>query len=116
MKRDTIVIGSNVLGYLRYAVRNHALNYLKARKLRVVDLSQVEYQTQTTELNPLDSLTMNESMEEWEEKISQLPAQRQKILRMCRLDGLSVAMVASQLSLAEQTVRNQIQLAIRGLM
>ncbi|MDW3192254.1 MAG: sigma-70 family RNA polymerase sigma factor [Cytophagales bacterium] len=114
-RRDKINIQSNVLGYLRYAVRNHALNYLKLRKLGTVDLSQMEYQAQTNDLDPLENLMMDECMDEWEDKISQLPMQRQKILRMCRLEGLSVAKVASQLSLAEQTVRNQVQLAIKGL-
>lgn len=114
-RRDMINIRSNVLGYLRYAVRNHGLNYLKTRKLGMVDLSDKEYRANTFELNPLESLMMDECMEEWEKKISQLPTQRQKILRMCRLEGLSVAKVASQLSLAEQTVRNQVQLAIKGL-
>lgn len=47
--------------------------------------------------------------------VSKMPSQRQKVFRLCRIEGLSYDEVAGQLQIARKTVENQLSLAARDL-
>ena len=114
-KRTTLQIHSSVGGYLHFAVRNHALNYLKSKKMRFVDLEEIESSLPSTDQDPAQVMITDEVLKAWEKKIRQLPPQRQKVFRMNKLEGLSYAEIAAKLALSEKTVRNQVQTAVRSL-
>jgi RNA polymerase sigma-70 factor (ECF subfamily) len=114
-KRDSLDIRSNIRGYLSFSVRNHALNYLKSKKLGYVDLDEVSHQLEVSEDNPEHLLITEETLNAWERRISELPPQRQKVFRMNKLEGLTYKEIAERLSLSEKTVRNQVQIAVRTL-
>lgn len=114
VKRERIEIKTSVSGYLHFATRNSALNYLKTKKVGFVDIENLQTFIDKNP-NPETRLISMETLDEWEERISQLPPQRQKVFRMNKLQGLSYAEIASQLDLSENTVRNQVQMAVRSL-
>ena len=114
-KRASIRIHSNVRGYLGFAVRNQSLNYLKGQKQSFVDLEDIHQQLQSPERDPVHQLISEETLDDWERRISELPPQRQKVFRMNKLEGMTYKEIAEQLSLSEMTVRNQVQMAVRTL-
>ena len=65
--------------------------------------------------NPEEKIISEEIIQLWEEKIKRLPEQRQKVFRMSRLEGLTYAEIAKKLDLSENTVRNQVQIAVQSL-
>ena len=114
-KRESIQIKSNIVGYLHFAARNHALNYLKTKKTGWVDLEEVAFTLSSSMSNPEEKIISEEIIQLWEEKIKRLPEQRQKVFRMSRLEGLTYAEIAKKLDLSENTVRNQVQIAVQSL-
>lgn len=114
-KRGTIDIHTTVRGYFFLAVRNAALNYLKARKPIAVDVDAFHFSLPSEENTPLDAIISKEILHEWEQKINQLPVQRQKVFRMNKLEGKKYREIAQELSLSEKSVRNHVQLALRTL-
>ncbi len=115
VKRENLHIKTSVGGYLHFATRNAALNYLKTRKIGFVDIDELLQSAQSDAQNPEARIISAETLGEWEERISQLPPQRQKVFRMNKLQGLTYAEIAIQLDLSENTVRNQVQMAVRSL-
>jgi len=114
-KKASIQINSSIRGYLHFAARNHALNYLKTKQTGWVDLEAVAHSLQASESNPVEKIISSEVLDLWEEKIKRLPPQRQKVFRMSKLEGLTYAEIAEKLGLSENTVRNQVQMAVRSL-
>lgn len=110
-----LTIQSSVKGYFLIAVRNLSLNHLHGKKQQVLPLEQEEFSFESHEQSPLDVLITEEISYEWEEKIKKLPAQRQKVFRMNKLEGKPLPEIAKELSLSEFTVRNHISSAVRSL-
>jgi len=114
-KRDSINIHTTVRGYFFLATRNAALNHLKARKPIAIDVDVLNFSLPSDECSPLEEIISQEALKEWEQKISQLPEQRQKVFRMNKLEGRKYKEIAQELSLSENTVRNHVQLALQTL-
>ncbi len=115
-KREKIEIHSSVLGYLFFSVRNHSLNYLKSRKMGYVDLEEVSNLLEAGGGDPVEQIISTEFLDEWEERIKRLPTQRQKVFRLNKLEGYTYREIAQNLNLSENTVRNQVQMAIKSLL
>ena len=113
--RETIIIQTNVKGYLFKSARNHALNYLKTPVTRSIKIEDVNTSILDLEQIPSEKMISDETIEQWEDKIKQLPPKRQKALVMNKLEGLSYSEIAEKLSLSPKTVRNHVQIAIRTL-
>lgn len=113
-RRNKINIHKNVRGYLQYVTKNLSLNCQKMES-RLFDTIHHEYQIATSEQNPEEKLLSDEILDEWEQRIKNLPPQRQKVFRMNKFEGLTYTEIASNLNLSEKTVRNQVQLALRTL-
>lgn len=114
-KRETITIQTNVSGYLFKATRNHALNNLKTSDSKNIKIEDICTSILDLEQIPSEKMISTEALEQWENKIKQLPPKRQKVLVMNKLEGLSYSEIANKLSLSPKTVRNQVQIAIRSL-
>tara|TARA_B100001115_G_scaffold181709_1_gene176484 strand:- start:2710 stop:3273 length:564 start_codon:yes stop_codon:yes gene_type:complete len=114
-KRADIHIHSTVRGYFYLAARNMAINQLKQKKQESLSLQEANLQLEAIQENPLEILISEEVIQEWESRINQLPAQRQKIFRMNKLEGKRHEEIAEELSLSVKTVRNHVQLALRSL-
>lgn len=115
IKKETINIHTTVCGYLFLAARNAALDHLRGQKVVTVDVEAANLNLLSEDYTPLDALITEETLNEWEQKISRLPVQRQKVFRMNKLEGKKYKEIARELSLSENTVRNHVQLALQSL-
>lgn len=115
ISRKEINIHTTVKGYFYLAVRNASLNYLKLNKQQAVDINDLGSHLKSHNEEPLAAIISDEVIEDWEQKISKLPTQRQKVFRMNKLEGKRYEEIAKILSLSERTVRNHVQLAIQAL-
>lgn len=114
-KREKISIKNSVLGYLIVSTRNQSLNFIKNQKSNFVAIDEITDSLADSNQDPVQQLINDENWNFWQQSISKLPPQRQKVFRMNKLEGMSYAEIACRLSLSEKTVRNQVQTALRCL-
>lgn len=97
--------------YLLIAVRNNCLNELKQQKILV---STDDKYVGIYDL-PENDLPSEELADKVQNVISEMPAQRQKIFRMNRFDGLKYKEIAVALNLSIKTVEAQMGKALQFL-
>lgn len=106
-----------ISSYLYQSVKNKSLNWLRDQKkhLKLECIEQVEDyligDPDEQDIFPEDK----EIFEILEEKIQQLPVQRQMVYRLLREDRLLTCEVAELLSLSKRTVEKHLELAIKEL-
>nr|WP_321405441.1 RNA polymerase sigma-70 factor [uncultured Carboxylicivirga sp.] len=110
LKRDELNIRS-LKGFLVVAVRNKCNNELKHQKV-VRTYEKAGEDIQLEELpHYQDELYLNKI----NEVIEQLPAQRKRIFRMSRMDGLKYREIADKLNISPKTVEVQMGKALKFL-
>ncbi|MEM9859529.1 MAG: RNA polymerase sigma-70 factor, partial [Bacteroidota bacterium] len=114
-KRQSIEIHSTVSRYFYRAVKNSALTKIASLKQIPSDINDFVSTIEDPNSGPLNKMISKEVILEWEEKIAQLPDQRQKAFRMNKLQGMSCQEIARCLSISEKTVRNHVFLAVKSL-
>lgn len=116
-KRLSLTITSSLQAYVYRMVKHQMLGYLRTARdtFATQPLEETALQTPTADLNPFGQLTHQEFLHELEEKINQLPEQRQRIFRLNKLEGWSYAEIAQRLNLSEKTVKNQVFRAVQYL-
>ncbi|NGM64127.1 RNA polymerase sigma factor [Sphingobacterium sp. SGR-19] len=94
--------------YLFTCSRNTAFNFKRRLKLEIECAIHLAYES--AELaESVDSILHKKEVQKLiENVISQLPLQRQRIFRMCKLDGKSYQEVAEELQISVSTVRDHI--------
>lgn len=111
-KRNSLNI-SNVKAYLRRAVINKALNYIKAQRMNfedsdesfdVPDRARVQEELEASQLQNV----INEAIEK-------LPDRCRIIFVMRRMEELSLKEIAAKLDISPKTVENQLTKAIKIL-
>ncbi len=113
-KRDKIDIRETAEGYLKVAVRNRVLNHIRSvnTKRRHYDAarSTLEKESQSEDLN-----NERELRKLYQEEIGKLPPRMKEIYMLNKEQGMSIAEVAGQLALSEQTVKNQLGNALKKI-
>ncbi len=113
-KRDKIDIRETAEGYLKVAVRNRVLNHIRSvntkRKHYDAARSAIEKETHSEDLN-----NERELRRLYQEEIGKLPPRMKEIYLLNKEQGMSIAQVADQLSLSEQTVKNQLGNALKKI-
>lgn len=114
-KRAGLFVTGAVGAYLFTALRNRVINYYRAQ------LTQATHTQAAGSAQPLaaDSaqvpLALKELAEQVRVELDQMPEKMRVVYLKSREEGLSAPMIASQLSISEQTVRNQISNALKRL-
>ena len=115
-KRMSLTITSNLKAYLYKMVKHQVLGHLRIKNdAATQSLEENLKQTPTSEMNPFWQLSYQEFLHKLEEKIKELPEQRQRIFRLNKLEGCSYSEIAQQLNLSEKTVKNQVFRAVQYL-
>jgi RNA polymerase sigma-70 factor (ECF subfamily) len=112
-RKDIFTVGDGGIGrYLFTAIKYRVISYYaySAAELRHTDLFDV-----LSDKTPVNSLETKELNEFIESEIRRLPARMQEIFRMSREEDCSIADIAHQLNLSEQTVKNQLTEALKRL-
>ncbi|ROT18154.1 sigma-70 family RNA polymerase sigma factor [Muribaculaceae bacterium Isolate-113 (HZI)] len=99
----------NLKAYLYMAVRNASLRHLSAKADELTD--DIEDAAEVTEE---DVDTSERDARLWK-AVEELPERCRMIFLLCKRDGLSYKDVASELSISEKTVENQMTKAMKSL-
>jgi RNA polymerase sigma factor (sigma-70 family) len=108
-------------GYLFWTARNVVFDRLKRCKRmkmqRIKDLEQVEVDEEVPDVEA--DLIMEEEVYMRQrlvrEAIASLPKQCGTVLWLCKIEGLSILQIASQLGIAKSTVRKQLRIGVDRL-
>ena len=111
-KRNSLNI-NNVKAYLRRAVINKALNYIKAQRMNFED-SDVAFDV-PDRARVQEELEASQLQKVINEAIEGLPDRCRIIFVMRRLEELSLKEIASKLEISPKTVENQLTKAIKIL-
>jgi|RhiMetdeSRZDD1v2_1073273.scaffolds.fasta_scaffold05656_15 RNA polymerase sigma-19 factor, ECF subfamily len=106
--KDDSSIGRYLHTAIKYRVISHyAFTAAEIRNNNLFDVLESEAYVNTIETRELGELL--------EKAISSLPARMQQIFRMSREDDCSIADIARQLNLSEQTIKNQLTGALKKI-
>lgn len=95
-------------GYLFTCSRNMVFNFKRRLKLEIESAIHLAYDS-TELVESVDNILHKKEVQKLiENVVSQLPLQRQRIFRMCKLDGKSYQEVAEELQISVSTVRDHI--------
>ncbi len=113
-KRASIEVQSSLKSYLRRAVVNKTLNYIKARRIDFREpehlpekISQLDSPYTQLETTDLEQIIHN--------AIAALPERCRVIFTLCRLENLPHKDIADQLGISTKTIENQMTRALSAL-
>jgi len=113
-KRTQLNITVSVKAYLFQMVRNHSLNYLKAKKLKPADEFLLDITLQSS-VSTDDELNVNELTEHIKKAIAELPNRSRSVFTMHRYDDLKYSEIAEALKISEGTVETHMVRALKFL-
>ena len=113
-RRETLTITSGVKAYLRQAVVNKCLNYIKREKR--IDFSENTMLPETL-MTPAatDNLEYEDTRKTIQDAIDTLPERCRIIFCMSRFDEKSHKEIAAELNISTKTIENQITRALKTL-
>ncbi len=114
-KRATIVLTTSLSAYLYVAVRNKILNILCHQKVASGYLESLANYADKASNQTDYLLRSNELNSMIEKEVAALPARMQEIFELSRKQYLSHREIATTLNLSEQTVKTQVNNALRIL-
>lgn len=92
---------------------NLSVSYLRSLKGKEKQLLSIDHITEPVAANLLEELTTRELQVLIERAVLQLPPRRQQIYRLSRQEGLSHKEIAEQLSLSQNTVKDQLVISLK---
>lgn len=112
--RKAIFVESSLAPYLNTAARNRSISYYK-KNLAVFE-RDTEYQLgNAVELSPEYDLDARELELALNEEIARMPENMRKTFLLSRYEQRSIREIAAELSLSEQTIKNNISEALSRL-
>lgn len=115
-KRETLGIHTSLGAYLRRAVVNRALNYIKANRRTVLDESTDRHDVADTSAQDIRHKNEQERLETvLHAAIERLPEKCRLVFSLSRFEHLSHREIAEQLGISVKTIENQITKAMRLL-
>lgn len=106
---------ASVPAYLRAALRNRLLNAIRDEQLYQQHVGSFGAAAQSADDSLLDALHLRETESALLRSIDRLPARMKAAFYMHRIQHLTVAEIAQRLGSSEQTIRNQINTALRRI-
>ena len=113
-KRETLLISSSLKSYLRRAVVNKTLNYIKASRIDFNDPATLP-ENRHSNHGQDDQLHADELEKIIHQAISNLPERCRIVFTLCRLEKMSHKEIADQLDISTKTVENQMTRALAML-
>lgn len=115
LKSDTISPDTNLAGFLYISVRNRVFNLIKHHKVKNDYLDAVaQFMNDSTD-ETVETLEERDLTEAIENEIQKLPPRVREVFELSRKKHLSHKEIAQLLNISDQTVRKQIQHALRVL-
>lgn len=112
-KRDELDTSRSVKGFLFTTLKNHVLNMIRNRKRRIANTVEAGNRKPAIVENTEEEVTLNEYWQIVEKGIDELPAGKQKVFRLRRIQGYTNREVASALQISVTTVKSQLYRATK---
>jgi RNA polymerase sigma factor (sigma-70 family) len=113
-KQDTLVVGASIFPYLVSVAKNEVISGFRKNKIRLVgdevllaNLHRVTY--------PDEQLIAGELQHAIDSELVSMPVNMRQCFILSRYEDKSIRKIASELTLSEQTVKNNISEALRRL-
>jgi RNA polymerase sigma-70 factor, ECF subfamily len=113
-QRQTLEIHTSLKSYLYTAVKNASLNYLKRARVSTPLETAMDVSGSDASL-PDVSLESKELLDALDTAINNLPPKCREIFRLAKLDGLSYQEIAELEQISVNTVKTQLQRALKTL-
>jgi RNA polymerase sigma-70 factor (ECF subfamily) len=114
-KRADLQVQQALGPYLRRAVRNRTLNYLRDQRLPLADEEQMPGQVAHPQAGVVQHLEAAELRERLHQAIDALPDRCREVFVLSRFEDLTNKEIADQLAISVKTVENQMTKALRLL-
>jgi RNA polymerase sigma-70 factor (ECF subfamily) len=114
-KRHTLAIHQSLESYLFQAVRFQSLKRLEAILKMPEQLDRIHADFMPVFNDILNRLQEQDLLQQIEKEIKSLPRRTQEIFLLSRHQKLSIPEIARLLNISEQTVKNQLHLALKAL-
>lgn len=111
-KRDSLELPESVIAYLSASIRNSVFNHIKSQAARH---AREEEFSQNSRTDTSHSLEFKELENIIETEVQRMPDKMRQIFILSRENSLTGNEIAEKLDLSQQTVRNQISMAIKRL-
>jgi RNA polymerase sigma-70 factor (family 1) len=116
-RRIKIEVGDSIYPYLFKAAKYEMIDWLiksekRNRHLDYLEINKDQYLIGTTSE---DELIAKELAKLLENEMSRMPDTMRSIFRLSRSEDMSIKDIANQLSLSEQTVKNNVSMALNRL-
>jgi len=112
-RNDIFTFDDGEIGrYLFTAVKYRVITHYAYTTAGIKNSQLFDVMTEQVDMNSLEVRELSELIES---EVRRLPARMQQVFRLSREEDLSIADIARQLNLSEQTVKNQLTEALKRL-
>lgn len=113
-KREQLEFRTSVSAYLRRAVTNRALNYIRAKKMNF-EGEDAALLLKSTEINSAKKLEIDDLQQLINDCVDELPEKCRVVFSLSRFEELKYAEIAESLGISIKTVENHISKALKIL-
>lgn len=113
--REVLYIKSSLKAYLRRAVVNRSLNYIKSNKRYQWGDENIDFKKENTDITADKQLEINDLQNVINQAIDLLPERCQMIFKLSRMEHLSHKEIAEKLQISPKTIENQITKALKSI-
>ncbi|WP_312192191.1 sigma-70 family RNA polymerase sigma factor [Sphingobacterium sp.] len=117
-RRDRIEVEDSIYPYLFKAAKYEVIDWIARDQKRIIHFERLVLPLENEPVGPSDSderLMVKELSFLLDNEIAKMPITMQSAFNLSRIEGLSVKEIAFRLSISEQTVKNNISLALSRL-
>ncbi|QQT24788.1 RNA polymerase sigma factor [Sphingobacterium spiritivorum] len=117
-RRANIEVGDSIYPYLFKAARYEVIDWMVKSEKRVKHFEQLQVKAEKDIIclhNTEDKLMAQELAKLLEDEVQKMPVTMRSIFNLSRGEDMCIKDIASQLSISEQTVKNNISLAMSRL-
>jgi RNA polymerase sigma-70 factor (family 1) len=115
LKKEGLSEATNLRGFLYVSARNRVFNLIGQQRVRQDYLGVIAAFIGEADLGTLQQLDENELAGLLDSEIRLLPAKMREVFELSRKENLSHKEIAARLQLSEQTVKKQVQNALKIL-
>ncbi|QDW23361.1 RNA polymerase sigma factor [Pedobacter sp. KBS0701] len=115
IKAESIKHNTNISGLLYTSARNRVFDLIEKNKVRSDYIGEIASFMSDPVNHQVDAIDEKRILEILEREIQKLPPKMREIFELSRKENLSHKEIASKLNISEQTVKKQVQNALKAI-
>ncbi|WP_316833030.1 RNA polymerase sigma factor [Pedobacter aquatilis] len=112
--KENLVVGDSIFPYLAKITRNEIISLFRKNKVNLEGMEELIARLKAVN-NPEHLLISKELESDIEQEVYKMPLNMKKCFQLSRYEHKSIRDISAELSLSEQTVKNNISEAMRRL-